>query len=162
MVTYTSIKSSHVYSGAIDNDYHRLRMSLEVIEEMITRCVAEALAEQEAIRRGNGGNGNGGRNGNNGNNNNGNGDQGDNTEGAKIVAREYTYKEFLNCQPFNFKGTKGAVGLARWFKKVESVFHISNCPPKYQVKYASCTLQNNALTWWNAHKRTTGTKAAYA
>ncbi|GJR19002.1 putative reverse transcriptase domain-containing protein [Tanacetum coccineum] len=33
---------------------------------------------------------------------------------------------------------------------------------KYQVKYATCTLLNNALTWWNSHKRTIGTKAAFA
>nr|GEV20101.1 hypothetical protein [Tanacetum cinerariifolium] len=38
----------------------------------------------------------------------------------------------------------------------ETVFNISNYPPKYQVKYATCTLQNSALTWWNSHKRTIG------
>nr|GEV35771.1 hypothetical protein [Tanacetum cinerariifolium] len=37
-----------------------------------------------------------------------------------------TYKEFLNYQLLNFKGTKGAVGLAHWFEKMEYVFHISN------------------------------------
>ncbi|GJX06010.1 putative reverse transcriptase domain-containing protein [Tanacetum coccineum] len=42
------------------------------------------------------------------------------------------------------------------------VFHISNCPEKYQVKYATCTLLNRALTWWNSHKRTIGIEAAYA
>ncbi|GKA36185.1 hypothetical protein Tco_0722676, partial [Tanacetum coccineum] len=56
----------------------------------------------------------------------------------------------------------GVVGLTRWFKKIETVFHISNCPEKYQVKYASCTLLNIALTWWNSHKRTIGIEAAYA
>ncbi|GJZ14572.1 hypothetical protein Tco_0550249 [Tanacetum coccineum] len=59
-------------------------------------------------------------------------------------------------------GTEGAVGLARWFEKMESVFHISNCPPRYQMKYATYTVQNDALTWWNSHKRTVGTDAAYA
>nr|GEU55600.1 hypothetical protein [Tanacetum cinerariifolium] len=33
----------------------------------------------------------------------------------------------------NFKGTKGVVGLTRWFEKMEMVFHISNCPPRYQA-----------------------------
>nr|GEW93405.1 hypothetical protein [Tanacetum cinerariifolium] len=33
---------------------------------------------------------------------------------------------------------------------------------KYQVKFATCTLLNNALTWWNSHKRTIGIEAAYA
>ncbi|GKE98813.1 reverse transcriptase domain-containing protein, partial [Tanacetum coccineum] len=37
-----------------------------------------------------------------------------------------------------------------------------NCPEKYQVKYAICTLLNSALTWWNSHKRTNGTEAAFA
>ncbi|GKF46601.1 hypothetical protein Tco_0136403 [Tanacetum coccineum] len=32
---------------------------------------------------------------------------------------------------------------------------------KYQVKYASCTLLNSALTWWNSYKRTIGIKAAF-
>ncbi|GJW33282.1 putative reverse transcriptase domain-containing protein [Tanacetum coccineum] len=58
--------------------------------------------------------------------------------------------------------TEGVVGLTRWFKKMEMVFHVSNCPEKYQVKYATCTLLNNALTWWNSHKRTIGIEAAYA
>ncbi|GJY42972.1 reverse transcriptase domain-containing protein [Tanacetum coccineum] len=45
---------------------------------------------------------------------------------------------------------------------METMFHISNCPKKYQVKYASCTLQDSALTWWNSNKRTIGTDAIYA
>ncbi|GKC71758.1 putative reverse transcriptase domain-containing protein, partial [Tanacetum coccineum] len=42
------------------------------------------------------------------------------------------------------------------------IFHISNCLEKYLVKYASCTLLNSALTWWNSHKRTIRNEAAYA
>ncbi|GJU05557.1 hypothetical protein Tco_1121987 [Tanacetum coccineum] len=37
------------------------------------------------------------------------------------VARKCSYKEFMSCQPFNFKGTEGAVGLIRWFERTESV-----------------------------------------
>ncbi|GKE52738.1 hypothetical protein Tco_1487894, partial [Tanacetum coccineum] len=59
-------------------------------------------------------------------------------------------------------GTEGVVGLIRWFEKMETVFHISNCPEKYQVKYATCTLLNSTLTWWNSHKRTVGTEVAFA
>ncbi|GJX75201.1 hypothetical protein Tco_0313796 [Tanacetum coccineum] len=62
----------------------------------------------------------------------------------------------------NNGGTEGVVGLTRWFEKIETIFHISNCPPKYQVKYASCTLFDGALIWWNSHKRTVGVEAAYA
>nr|GEV57637.1 reverse transcriptase domain-containing protein [Tanacetum cinerariifolium] len=141
---------------------------------MITRRMAEELAEQEAnhtlgpisesesenVDDNENRNGGGRKNGNRGRGN-GNGNQGGNAGGAGIAARECTYKEFLNCQLFNLKGTEGVVKLARWFEKMELVFHISNCPPKYQVKYASCTLQKGALTWWNAHKRTIRTEAAY-
>ncbi|GJX53937.1 hypothetical protein Tco_0282306 [Tanacetum coccineum] len=77
------------------------------------------------------------------------------------VPRECTYQDFVKCQPLSFKGTEGVVGLTRWFEKMEIVFHINNCPKKYQVKYASCTLQDNTLTWWNSHKRTIGIDAAY-
>ncbi|GKF34735.1 hypothetical protein Tco_0107935 [Tanacetum coccineum] len=54
------------------------------------------------------------------------------------VARECTYPDFLKCQPLNFKGTKGV------------------------VKFAMCTLQRNALTWWNSHVKTTTPKVAHA
>nr|GEY45131.1 putative reverse transcriptase domain-containing protein [Tanacetum cinerariifolium] len=42
------------------------------------------------------------------------------------------------------------------------MFRISNCPKKYQVKYATCTLLNSALTWWISHKRTVGTDDAFS
>ncbi|GJT19680.1 reverse transcriptase domain-containing protein [Tanacetum coccineum] len=78
------------------------------------------------------------------------------------VARECTYPDFLKCQPLNFKGTEGVVGLTRWFEKMESVFSISNCTIASQVKFATCTLQDDALTWWNAHVKTTTPEAAHA
>nr|GEX46081.1 hypothetical protein [Tanacetum cinerariifolium] len=37
------------------------------------------------------------------------------------------YPDFMKCQPLNFKGTKGVVGLTRWIEKMESVFQISGC-----------------------------------
>nr|GEW46790.1 hypothetical protein [Tanacetum cinerariifolium] len=82
--------------------------------------------------------------------------------GFMPMARECTFQDFLKCKPHTFSGTEGVVGLTRWFKKIETVFNISNCPSKYQVKYAICTLQDNALTWWNSHKRTIGVDDAYA
>ncbi|GJW71914.1 reverse transcriptase domain-containing protein [Tanacetum coccineum] len=45
---------------------------------------------------------------------------------------------------------------------METVFHISNCLEKSQVKYATCTLLDGALTWCNSHKRTIGTEAAFS
>ncbi|GJW25403.1 reverse transcriptase domain-containing protein [Tanacetum coccineum] len=78
------------------------------------------------------------------------------------VARECTYPDFLKCQPLNFKGTEGVVGLTQWFEKMESVHSISNCTVACQVKFATCTLQGNALTWWNSHVKTTTPEAAHA
>nr|GEZ70314.1 hypothetical protein [Tanacetum cinerariifolium] len=82
--------------------------------------------------------------------------------GFMPMARECTFQDFLKCKPHTFSGTEGVVGLTHWFEKIETVFNISNCPSKYQVKYATCTLQNSDLTWWNSHKRTIGVDAAYA
>ncbi|GJZ50670.1 hypothetical protein Tco_0604860 [Tanacetum coccineum] len=142
-------------------------MTPAAIEEMINRHVADDLETREAnrnigLRNGNdeGGNGNGNDNGNGEGNRNGNHNENDGD--ARPVVRECTYQDFMKCQPLNFKGTEGVVGLIRWFEKMETVFHINNCPEKYQVKYATCTLLNSALTWWNSHKRTIGTDAAFA
>ncbi|GKA14837.1 putative reverse transcriptase domain-containing protein [Tanacetum coccineum] len=68
----------------------------------------------------------------------------------------------MKCQPLNFKGTEGVVGLSQWLEKMESVFHISGCAIDNQVKFATCTLLGAALTWWNGHVRTLGHDAAYA
>ncbi|GKF24807.1 putative reverse transcriptase domain-containing protein, partial [Tanacetum coccineum] len=164
-------------------------MTHEEVEELVTRRVAKEMEAREAARTleplnengdeqegENGGNGNGGnggnRNGGNGGNGNGgngenengnrNGNHGMNYEGFMAVARECTFQDFLKCKPHNFSGTEGVVGLTRWFEKMETVFNISNCLSKYQVKYATCTLQDSALTWWNSHKRTIGVDVAYA
>ncbi|GKF12135.1 hypothetical protein Tco_0050061 [Tanacetum coccineum] len=53
------------------------------------------------------------------------------------VTRKCSYKEFMSCQPFNFKGTEGAVGLIRWFERTESVFLHSNCTEDCKVKFAT-------------------------
>ncbi|GJR67127.1 hypothetical protein Tco_0013192 [Tanacetum coccineum] len=148
-------------------------MTHEEIEDLVTHRVAEEMEACEAAmtleplnengdeqegknggngNRGDGGNGNGNRNGN----------HGMNYGGFMPVARECTFQDFLKCKPHNFSGTEGVVGLTRWFKKMETVFNISNCPSKCQVKYATYTLQDSALTWWNSHKRTIGVDAAYA
>ncbi|GJS17542.1 putative reverse transcriptase domain-containing protein [Tanacetum coccineum] len=54
------------------------------------------------------------------------------------------------------------VRLAQWFEKMESVYSINNCTVACQVKFATCTLQGNALTWWNSHVKTTTPEAAHA
>ncbi|GJQ98438.1 putative reverse transcriptase domain-containing protein [Tanacetum coccineum] len=58
-------------------------------------------------------------------------------------------------------GTEGVAGLSQWFERMESVFYISNCTVKNQVKFSTCTLYSVALTWWNTHVKTIGHDAAY-
>ncbi|GJU36572.1 putative reverse transcriptase domain-containing protein [Tanacetum coccineum] len=115
------------------------------IQAMINEGVTAALAARDATRNGD--------------------DSHTSGTGARRpvqVARECTYPDFLKCQPLNFKGTEGVVGLTQWFEKMESVYSISNCTVACQVKFATCTLQGNALTWWNSHVKTTTPEAAHA
>ncbi|GJS19673.1 putative reverse transcriptase domain-containing protein [Tanacetum coccineum] len=37
------------------------------------------------------------------------------------ATREYTYPEFMRCQPLNFKGTEGVVKLTQWIEKMQTV-----------------------------------------
>nr|GEV50315.1 reverse transcriptase domain-containing protein [Tanacetum cinerariifolium] len=43
------------------------------------------------------------------------------------IARECSFTSFMKCGPMQFHGTKGAVGLVRWFEKMENTFEISKC-----------------------------------
>ncbi|GKD04240.1 putative reverse transcriptase domain-containing protein [Tanacetum coccineum] len=62
------------------------------------------------------------------------------------VTRKCSYKEFMSCQPFNFKGTKGPVGLIRWFERTESIFLRSNCTEDCKLKFSTGTLTEEALS----------------
>nr|GFA63390.1 reverse transcriptase domain-containing protein [Tanacetum cinerariifolium] len=114
------------------------------LQALINQGVTAVMAESEAsrVRNGYGSNGSGPR--------------------LAQVVHECTYPDFMKCQPLNFKGTEGVVGLTQWFEKMESVFNISNCTAACQVKYAACTLQGVALTWWNSHVKTVTLEVAQA
>ncbi|GJU77683.1 putative reverse transcriptase domain-containing protein [Tanacetum coccineum] len=113
------------------------------LQALINQGVAAAMAEAEASRVRNGYDSNG------------------SVPRPAQAARECSYSEFLKCKPLDFKGTEGVVGLTRWFEKMESVFSISNCTATSQVKFVTCTLQDDALTWWNAHVKTTTPETGY-
>ncbi|GJW86514.1 putative reverse transcriptase domain-containing protein [Tanacetum coccineum] len=127
-------------------------MTQDTINELIAKRVAEALEaydiaknpgtktemeneQQDDNVKVNGNNGNG--------NDDGNGNPNENNGGVVPITRESTYQDFVKCQPLNFKGTEGVVGLTRWFEKMETIFHINNFPPKYQVKVDVAY----AMTW---------------
>ncbi|GKE66671.1 putative reverse transcriptase domain-containing protein [Tanacetum coccineum] len=111
------------------------------IRALISRGVADALAEHEIQRN---------------NNYNGDGSQGSGSGITRPVrpTRECTYTDFLKCQPMNFKGTEGVVGLTQWFERMETVFNISNCAVENQVKFVTCTLHGVALTWSSGNANT--------
>nr|GEX69911.1 hypothetical protein [Tanacetum cinerariifolium] len=79
---------------------------------------------------------------------------------AAPVARECSFTGFIKCGPMQFHGTKGAVGLVRWFEKIEKTFEISECTEGKKVKFATATLHGQALTWWNSQVPTLGHDAA--
>ncbi|GKA03052.1 hypothetical protein Tco_0675833 [Tanacetum coccineum] len=111
----------------------------EAVNEQSDRRMAEALRVRNAVRNlrplmgdeveqeevegnGNGvngdkGNGNGGSgNGGNGNANGKDGEYGYNFR-EFMPARECTYQDFLKCQPLNFNGMEGVVGLTHWSRR---------------------------------------------
>nr|GEU33119.1 reverse transcriptase domain-containing protein [Tanacetum cinerariifolium] len=64
------------------------------------------------------------------------------------VTRKCSYKEFMRCQPFNFKYSEGAVGLIRWFERTELVFSRSNCTEdgkKMEDEFYHLTVKGNDL-----------------
>ncbi|GJR01096.1 putative reverse transcriptase domain-containing protein [Tanacetum coccineum] len=62
------------------------------------------------------------------------------------VATKCSYKEFMSCQPINFKGTEGAVRLIRWFERTKLVFSHSNYTEDCKVKFATGTLTEEDLS----------------
>ncbi|GKC80779.1 hypothetical protein Tco_1131553 [Tanacetum coccineum] len=65
-------------------------------------------------------------------------------------------KEFISCQPFYFNGMEGAVGLIRWFEQIKSVFSRCKCAEENKVTFATGTLTDDALSWWNAYAQPMG------
>ncbi|GJU81767.1 reverse transcriptase domain-containing protein [Tanacetum coccineum] len=76
------------------------------------------------------------------------------------VAKTGNYKEFISCQPFYFNGTEGSVSLIRWFERTESVFSRSRCAEENKVTFATGTLTDDALSWWNSYAQPIGINQA--
>ncbi|GJY54732.1 hypothetical protein Tco_0446396 [Tanacetum coccineum] len=114
------------------------------LQALINQGLAAAMAEAKASRV------------RNGYNSNGSGPR------PAQTARECSYSEFLKCKPLDSKALRESTGATSMFKKMESVFSISNCTATSQVKFATCTLQDDALTWWNSHVKTTTPEVAHA
>ncbi|GJZ63424.1 putative reverse transcriptase domain-containing protein [Tanacetum coccineum] len=92
-------------------------------------------------------------NANNGNNGGGNGNDGNNG---------CSFKAFQSCNPKEYDGKGGAIALTRWIEKMENVIDNSGCAENQKVKYATSSLVNKALTWWNTQCQARGRVAAMA
>nr|GEV02531.1 hypothetical protein [Tanacetum cinerariifolium] len=108
-------------------------MSQDAIRKLVADSVAAALETQTATMA-----------------------EADNSIREIHVAKRRNYKEFISCQPFYFNGTEGVVGLIRWFERTESVFSRSNCAEENKVAFATGTLTNDALSWWNDYAQPIG------
>ncbi|GKE87952.1 putative reverse transcriptase domain-containing protein, partial [Tanacetum coccineum] len=117
------------------------------LKALIDQGVVNALAAHDADKS---------RNGNDNHN------LGTGSRRIERTAHKCTYTDFLKCQPINFKGTEGVVGLTQWFERMETIFNISKCAVENQVKFATCTLHGVALTWWKSHVKTVGRDATHS
>nr|GEW46937.1 reverse transcriptase domain-containing protein [Tanacetum cinerariifolium] len=103
-------------------------MSQAAIRKLVADSVAAALETQKATMA-----------------------EADNSIREIPVAKRRNYKEFISYQPFYFNGMEGVVALIRWFERTESVFSRSNCAEENKVAFATGTLTNDSLSWWNAY-----------
>ncbi|GJZ17264.1 putative reverse transcriptase domain-containing protein [Tanacetum coccineum] len=112
------------------------RFKKKSVRKIVEKRVAKAIEKYEKTRA---------------DSNNAGGSGSTNTGGRNVVPEMHgcSYKTFMNGKPHSFKGTEGVVGLKRWFEKMEQVFEICKCAEDDKVKFAMCTFEGRALTWWN-------------
>ncbi|GKE15251.1 reverse transcriptase domain-containing protein, partial [Tanacetum coccineum] len=89
-------------------------MTDDQLKVLISQGVADVLVKREATRS---------RNGKD------NHDLGPGDRRTERVAREYTYPDFMKCQPLNFKGTEG---VAENKRKLDNKNQTQQQPPKKQ------------------------------
>nr|GEV00157.1 putative reverse transcriptase domain-containing protein [Tanacetum cinerariifolium] len=117
------------------------------LKVVIDNGIADALAAHDANRSQNGKDGH---------------DSGMGMRRQAPLASECTYQDFMKYKPLYFYGTEGVIELTQWFERKKIGFYISNQTIENQIKFATYTLLESALTWWNSHVKTVGPNVAYA
>ncbi|GJS69071.1 putative reverse transcriptase domain-containing protein [Tanacetum coccineum] len=118
------------------------RFKKKSIRKIVEKRVAKAIEKYEKTRV---------------DSNNTGGSRSTNTGGTVVPEMHgCSYKTFMNGKPHSFKGTEGVVGLKRWLEKMKQVFEICKCAEDDKVKFAMCTFEGRALTWWNGNVQTLG------
>ncbi|GJS38490.1 putative reverse transcriptase domain-containing protein [Tanacetum coccineum] len=118
------------------------RFKKKSVKRIVEKRVAKAIEEYEKTRA----------------DSNNTGGSGSANTGGTVAPDVHgcSYKTFTNGKPHSFNGTEGVVGLKRWFEKMEQVFEICKCAEDDKVKFAMCTFEGRALTWWNGNVQTLG------
>ncbi|GKA22984.1 hypothetical protein Tco_0708946 [Tanacetum coccineum] len=118
------------------------RFKKKSVRKIVEKRVAKAIEKYEKTRA----------------DSNNTGGSGSTNTGGTVVPEMHgcSYKTFMNGKPHSFKGTEGVVGLKRWFEKMEQVVEICKCAEDDKVKFAMCTFEGRALTWWNGNVQTLG------
>ncbi|GKF88593.1 hypothetical protein Tco_0259470 [Tanacetum coccineum] len=80
---------------------------------------------------------------------------------AALEAQAATMANDDNTNRNTRQGTEGAVGIIRWFERTESVFSRSNYTEDCKVKFATGTLTEEALSWWNSFPQPIEIEEAY-
>ncbi|GKD15538.1 hypothetical protein Tco_1199945 [Tanacetum coccineum] len=142
----------------------------KAIEELISQRMAEALdaheanhglgpiVESESENRDDDENGNSGGNKNGNSRGNGNGNSGGNRNGNGEGNGNHGDN---NGNGNRNEMNKGVGGFGPVTVKMEYVYRINDCPVDSQVKFATCTLLDGSLTWWNSYVKTIGINEAY-
>nr|GEV14324.1 hypothetical protein [Tanacetum cinerariifolium] len=52
------------------------------------------------------------------------------------VVKKCSYKEFMSCQPFNFKGSEGSIRLIYWFERTDQCFLVETVPKTTRIEEA--------------------------
>ncbi|GJV37867.1 putative reverse transcriptase domain-containing protein [Tanacetum coccineum] len=76
------------------------------------------------------------------------------------VVKTGNYKEFISCQPFYFNGTERSSLPLTVVKQQNQYFSRSRCDEENKVTFATGTLTDDALSWWNAHAQPVGVEQA--
>ncbi|GKE03283.1 putative reverse transcriptase domain-containing protein, partial [Tanacetum coccineum] len=83
--------------------------------------------------------------------------------GVADALAERTIQRNTNLNGDGSQGSRsGITRLVHPTREMEFVFHISNSAVENQVKFATCTLHEITLTWWNTHVKTFGHDTAYS
>jgi hypothetical protein len=117
-----------------------------IVAEQIAASMPNIIAQVQADSGGAGGSGGGD-------------DNIDGNGGGRSGRKGCSYKTFVSCKPMDFRGNEGAVGIIKWIERMESIIRISECKDESVVRYATCSFQDIALTWWNSEVQTRGWEA---